>query len=117
MKMFEWSKNLNVAKELMQNDSEEYYRSAINRAYYAAFGTARTYLDNKRLQYDMHDGNIHKKVWDLFLFISKEIHVKGDRLRLARVKADYKGKAKIVKSIAKQAVSDADFIVKKIKEL
>jgi len=115
--MFDWGSNLQVAEELIKNEQEEYHRSAISRAYYAAFGTARTYLDSKSFPYDNGKGSIHKKVWASFELIASDIFVIGDRLKRSRVNADYDSNMNNYKSKSKRAIQDSRLIQKKVSEL
>lgn len=115
--MFDWSSNLKVAKELIENEEEVYHRTAINRAYYSALGNAKKYLDEKKFPYDNYDGQLHLKVWRSFLLISKEIYINGDRLRRKRVEADYKNKLNNYQNKSKRAINLAERIECKLKEL
>ena len=42
---FDWTKYLNLAEELVKIDREENYRSAISRAYYAAYNLSESFLE------------------------------------------------------------------------
>ena len=88
---FSWRHFLNTARNLSQSTDEASLRTAVSRAYYAAFHEARAYLArfNK-----LEQGSEHEKVWRAFDRPTdrrqyREIWTWGTRLRKARVEADY----------------------------
>lgn len=91
---FEWEHYLHLAQRLAQEDDEASQRSAISRAYYAAFHTARKYVEKAHPEVSLRQHGVeHGAIWDhLKLGSSREpvIGQQGDRLRQARVKADYR---------------------------
>ena len=96
---FNWSDYLILAKNLAGKTllpcQEAQFRSAISRAYYAAFCSARNLIIQKG---DTISSNskAHKEVQSFFEkrkdIISKEIQSDLDRLRKDRNDADYKDK-------------------------
>ena len=96
---FVWSEYLDLAKELLGDASkspieEAKLRSAISRAYYAAFNEARNYLEiNKPTVYIPKTGAAHEIVADTFLDDSKPdwiaVGLNLSRLKANRHKADY----------------------------
>lgn len=96
---FDWSEYLTLAQELPKKSSspgsmEAKLRSAISRAYYAAYCKSRNYMRGKDKKYfPAHKVNKHKFVKDHFLNDSdkarKSVGVNLDRLREERNKADY----------------------------
>lgn len=91
--MFDWTKYQVLAEELGRRTSDEAsLRSAISRAYYAAFCKARNHLLQEGEQIPK-TGRAHKIVWDKYRKADqrrqKSIGTTGDRLRRQRGKADY----------------------------
>ena len=117
--MFDWKRNLTVAKEISIKSDEEYYRAAISRAYYASFGMARHYLEIKNFPYDNRDGSIHSRVWKSYSLLpnGKEIFVSGDRLKRLRITADYESKINNPKGKSKQSIRYAEEIIQHIEKL
>lgn len=101
--MFDWKHFYALAEFLHQNsndldevDREAAFRTAISRAYYAAFHTARRYAENKSLVFDDGDYGSHKRLIETFRQNGQPnndygyIANKLDRMRVDRVSADYK---------------------------
>lgn len=90
---FNWINLLNVAADLLKKSGEEYYRSSINRAYYAMFGRTRQILETEEKKI-FQPPNVHKQVIDYFKKnndnLYRQIGYDLDRLRKERVKVDYK---------------------------
>jgi len=90
---FNWIDLLRVAADLLKKSGEEYYRSSINRAYYAMFGRTRQILKTEEIKI-FQPPNVHKQVIDFLKKnndnLYKQIGYDLDRLRRERVKADYK---------------------------
>lgn len=88
----EWSKFLDLARELAKRDDEAYQRSAVSRAYYSVYCTARDKLDGVGDFNPPRCGSDHIYLWNVF---AKEpysvIWVRdiGQELRDKRVEADY----------------------------
>lgn len=90
---FDWAEHLVLAEELAgRSTNEASLRSAVSRAYYAAFCTARN-----RLLREGEDipktGEAHITVWTRYRESDRkdrrDIGITGDRLRRTRNKADY----------------------------
>lgn len=94
--MFNWQEYLSLADELAKRPDEASKRSAVSRAYYAIFHSARVWLENKGTRVP-RDGTGHQFVWEEFERIGSaarsrnHTHVgqTGDRLRRERALADY----------------------------
>jgi len=95
---FDWSEYLNLAQELagqatMPATQEAKLRSAISRAYYAAFCKARNHLRDKERLAIPSGGKAHLYVRDQFKnsldSSRKRIGHNLDRLRIDRNKVDY----------------------------
>jgi len=95
---FDWTQFLFLAQELTKSaasssSQEAMLRSAISRAYYAAFCNARNFLRNHRNEVIPSTAEAHRIVKDIFgrstdqeeLAIAEDL----DRLRIDRNKADY----------------------------
>lgn len=91
---FEWEHYLDLAQRLAQADDEASQRSAISRAYYAAFHLARKYVEKAHPEVSLRQHGVeHGAIWaHLKSGNSREpvIGEQGDRLRQTRVKADYR---------------------------
>jgi hypothetical protein len=89
---FDWPRLLLIARELADRADEASHRTAVNRAYYAAYGTARVRLVREEGPIPL-GVNTHDYVWRAYFrsrdrlrrFIGKGGY---DLLRL-RVQADY----------------------------
>lgn len=95
---FEWAQYLNVARELASVKSdpptdEARSRSAISRAYYAAFCTARNFLLNREGLTISRSGRAHGEVRRGFLKSSdkakKQVANRLKQLKEFRRRADY----------------------------
>jgi uncharacterized protein (UPF0332 family) len=91
--VWEWSAFLDLARELVNRpDDEAAARSAISRAYYAAFGTAREHLVQRGIAVPKA-GPAHALVWDHFHAVGDTLHRRianlGRTLRKYRGHADY----------------------------
>lgn len=91
MPPFDWLKYLEFAKELSNSEKEAALRSAISRAYYAAFNQARAYCDSHHI-YIPQSKDSHQAVWDKFKEgrTVRGVYTNGDLLKQQRVLADYK---------------------------
>lgn len=94
MNTFDWDEFQDLAEELVRRRGDAAaLRSAISRAYYAAFHSASEYVVGRgeRLTFTGAD---HRSVWAWFRrpgadSLSREISDAGIRLRQARREADY----------------------------
>lgn len=89
---FAWADYLRLAEELAQRpDDEAAHRSAVSRAYYAAFGRACAHLTQQNIPVSQGDGS-HKRVWESFSRLGRtyrSVQHNGDRLLRRRIVADY----------------------------
>ncbi|MBC6475923.1 MAG: HEPN domain-containing protein [Hormoscilla sp. GM102CHS1] len=90
---FDWSQYLHLARELAEKTTDEAkMRSAISRAYYAAFIKARNYLQEWE-GLTIPTQNTHQYVIDQFRNseeqVRKNIGNRLNRLRLYRNQSDY----------------------------
>ena len=92
----DWFLYYDLAQEWRRQDGDAYKRSAVSRAYYAMFCTARNELmDNIDDEYSPPEcGSEHKYVWDSYKEDrhprgTRQIGVLGNRMRRYRNSADY----------------------------
>ena len=92
MNEFAWSHFLHLAERLLLTSGEAAERSAISRAYYFAFHSARERALERGLTLVAGEPS-HQQVWRFYTespdIDCKQIGVNGDRLRGRRNKADY----------------------------
>jgi uncharacterized protein (UPF0332 family) len=87
--VFDWSGFADLAQELAQRSGDEAAeRSAISRAYYAAFHTARDYLD-KTGPPVARSGSAHVEVRNRMLWSERQVGEGLRRLHGLRKHADY----------------------------
>ena len=89
--MFDWAKYLGLAEELAGRGDEAALRSAISRAYYAAFGVTASHLRGRGVVVPVF--KTHAFAWRAFTNNRDPLHVEIglqlDRLRQWREAADY----------------------------
>ena len=111
MAPFDWSQYLLLAQELSSRSEESALRSAISRAYYPAYNTAKIFCEGKEISIGV-TGNLHRDLWTAFLrrggrtFTS--IYDKGERLRRKRTKADYEIDVPGLSSMTEDSMRDAE---------
>lgn len=121
--MFDWSDYQQYAARLLQlpAPSEAELRTAISRAYYAAFNTARDFLIwIKRLDPALRR-QVHATVWrllrDSLSSVERGISEIGMRLLECRKKADYERAYPRFNRDAKTAVRDSRRLIDAIAQL
>lgn len=122
---FDWLDYLDLAEELAGqgkavSSQESRLRSAVSRAYYAAFCKARNRLrDQEKLTMPPFD--VHKYVWNQFkgssARVRKEIGMNGDRLKKDRVKVDYDDTIPNVASLTVKALRLSSQIINRLDRL
>lgn len=99
---FNWQSYLDLAIELIEHQREKrleeaYLRSAISRSYYGVFCTARNLLRERGKQVPKKD--THKSVIAYYKNSAnpkeRQFGLSLDRLRIARIDADYEDNAEI----------------------
>ena len=114
---FDWIKYLTLARELVARNEEEFLRSAVSRAYYAAYNLALAYCNTNNIQI-LHNHGSHEDLWDAFLrqgdLILDIVQAKGDRLRIRRTKADYHATVSGLVSMAEQSLQDSHDILRSL---
>ncbi len=92
MSSFDWNEFLNLATRLQSGGNEASHRSAVSRAYYAAFHAAKKYVQTKSGPFGKTD-QIHRKTWGFLAQSNDQTEVLlgqwGSELRKARNRADY----------------------------
>ena len=88
---FDWSDYLPLAERLAADNDEAARRSAISRAYYAAYHAAARYVRARQLLVDNHT---HQTVWRVLAGDAdparQHAGVSGQRLHYLRTEADYR---------------------------
>lgn len=126
---FEWRHLLRIALQLLNGISsgESEHRSAVNRAYYAAYGEARQYAMRHGYQMNRRQSS-HEQIWQYLRSgrstgpswlpaVLKAIGDAGISLRAMRVQADYQLNGPPTEAEAKVAVSTAQMIVNRLLSL
>jgi uncharacterized protein (UPF0332 family) len=117
---FIWNDYIDLAEKLLGETDDASKRSAISRAYYGAYHISRQYLKDKKG--NIPDSTYHKATWEMFdgpgaPREERAISINGDRIRLARGRADYENVVSGLKDQADDAVRRAKSIVKKIEAI
>ena len=117
---FDWTEFLTLATELSQRSDEAALRSAVSRAYYAAFGKARAFLIAEGVTF-VSDAGDHALVWETFRGSDNDsryyIGVDGFSLRNQRNKADYNDDLSDIQVRAQRAVKKAEAVLKALERL
>ena len=118
---FDWVEYLNLAKDLADHKGNEAaLRSAISRAYYAAFCKARNRLlrEGERIP---RTGQAHELVWNTYRgasdSIQNNIGIVGDRLYRNRAIADYEDKFPNLSNTVELSLSNANNVLRQLAEL
>lgn len=90
--MFDWKDFLDLAERLSnETDEEAALRSAISRAYYAAYHAAATFVRRSGL---LPTGHSHARVWETLASLPnadvRDIGERGVALKRLRTNADYR---------------------------
>jgi uncharacterized protein (UPF0332 family) len=111
IKSFDWLRYINLADKLVLDDSEEYYRTAISRAYYGIFGKMRNDLESKGVSFT--NTNSHQELikWLKSQSKTSSIGFHMDYLRRERNKADYGTHSTITKNHSEDSVALSHRIV------
>ena len=90
---FAWRDFLPFAQQLQQASDEVSLRTAVSRAYYAVYGTAKARLAADGIRLVSNVRGSHRQVWVTYKKHHdqrrKQIGVQGERLHRRRVRADY----------------------------
>ncbi len=118
---FDWADYLVLAEELgKRSDDEASLRSAVSRAYYAAFCTARNRLLQEGEEVPK-TGEAHTVVWTKYRESAqkqrRDVGINGDRLRRVRNKADYDDELPNIHAEVEGAVARARRLLDSLREL
>jgi hypothetical protein len=123
---FDWSEYLDLAQELVGQiagpaSQEARSRTALSRAYYAAFKKAYNYLRGLDSSIVFVRQDIHTYVIEKFLYspdnLCKEIGANLDRLRRERNRADYEDTIPQLDSITMKALKQAAKVITNLARL
>lgn len=123
---FDWTEYLYLAQDLAGQrvtppTIEAKWRSAISRAYYAAFCRSRNHLRNKEGHSIPTTGDAHRIVSDIFQNSPdrprKKIGINLNRLRENRRKADYDDFIRNLPDITRKALIQSEQIVTELGRL
>jgi len=119
--VFDWTRYLLLAQELAERRNDEAsLRSAVSRAYYAAFCIARNRLlqENEKIP---ATGEAHATVWTKYRNSvqkhRKDIGTTGDRLRRSRNRADYDNEFPDISEKVEQALANAKDLLESLEGL
>ncbi|GAB4409013.1 MAG: hypothetical protein Kow00106_02350 [Anaerolineae bacterium] len=118
--MFDWSEYYLLAKSLAGQDDEASQRSAVSRAYYAAFCSARNQLRQEGESIP-NTGKAHEVVWDHYQNNPekrrRQIGQQGKRLRRKRNRADYDDEIVNLDHVVRDAMETADSLLSLLRSL
>ena len=118
--MFDWGDYLALAERLAaETDNEAAQRTAISRAYYAAYHAAAAFVRDKGM---LETGHSHRAVWAAFVADGDRARVrvgwKGHLLKLTRLDADYRRPLSgDLATLTKQAIADARDVIETLDRL
>lgn len=120
--VFDWSQYLVLAEALAtQPDNEAALRSAVSRAYYAAFCSAREYLLNTNMLFGRRPRRprlSHRAVWHTYQRdVDRRIGMDGNRLRELRNLVDYEDVVPDLENAVRSALSTSRRILASLDEL
>lgn len=120
--VFDWSQYLALAEELAeQKDNEAALRSAVSRAYYAAFCLAREHLLNTNMLFRSRPRRprlSHQTVWLTYRRdVDRRIGIDGNRLRELRNLVDYEDVVPNLDNAVRSALSTSRRILASLHEL
>jgi uncharacterized protein (UPF0332 family) len=119
--VFDWTSYLHLAEELAQRSEEAAHRSAISRAYYAAFHVAKERAESVGLGIADTDGRgSHVACWTSYKNSAqrrdRQLGARGDELRVIRNRADYEDEFPGASERASQAVEEARRLINGLRE-
>jgi uncharacterized protein (UPF0332 family) len=113
---FPWKEYLSLAQELSRRTEEACHRSAISRAYYAAFHAARAYVREHHPAEHLPGGpEDHGRVWRILETsgrLGSRMGRLGKDLRRWRNQADYETSVAGLPRLVERAVVDAGEILR-----
>ncbi len=119
--MFNWAEYLELAEVLVGVEPQEAaWRSAVSRAYYAAFKSAYNFLCAEGVRLPAGIPGSHMNVWRRFRGSGparRSVGLKGDRLRRRRTGADYDDSKPIVRQDVDYAIQEAKHVLATLKAI
>jgi uncharacterized protein (UPF0332 family) len=125
---FGWEDYLSLANDLSKDQNNEAaLRSAVSRAYYAAFNIAKDFLNKNGAEISESTPSVHHKVWNEFRRRGRTgltVYTNGDRLKKRRGDADYdlepknlNGKLKDWSKEVEQSRREADQVLHWVRQI
>lgn len=118
--MNDWSGFLAIADELSERSEAAAQRTAISRAYYAAFHVAKRWLEARGQSFPS-DTNVHQFVWQAFRESpsseQQDIGEDGNALRRVRNLADYDDAVRGLPRQCVDAFDQATALIERINSL
>jgi uncharacterized protein (UPF0332 family) len=118
--MFDWFEYFDLARNLARQNDEASQRSAVSRAYYAAFCSARNRLRQEQGAIPKTD-KVHQIVWEQFENSTekkrKQLAQYGKRLRRERNKVDYDDEIRNLDYFVRDAMETANRLISLLRSL
>jgi len=120
---FDWLEYLSLATKLAASDDEASQRSAISRAYYSLYITARRRLELSGVQIK---GDQHRAVWDAYRSRSNpgqspdecgRIAMRANTLKWRRVRADYEDDYPGISSEVQDQLQQASRLLEQLRQI
>lgn len=116
-----WDEVFYLADELSKRSSEACFRSAINRAYYAAFHLSLSYGQFNRIYSRVRGRDDHSEIINVMKrqsnSVLRNVGINLDRLKAQRTEADYMENIPISQSSANLAVQRARNLINNLNTL
>lgn len=112
--VFDWADYLALARRLAGEPSEASHRSAISRAYYSVYHSARLFLVETESFQTSTGAPVHAQLWKAFRnkgATYNAIGLKGDRLRVNRTQADYDQEILKLRDLLDDSLAEAEKIL------
>ena len=118
--LFDWVEYLTLAQRLATESGEASQRSAVSRAYYAAFHAARSLLESTENFHVSQSNPAHKQVWDAYRRKGRThtaVGINGDRLRLNRAHADYDPEIENLSGLVEDSLEKAERVFRYLDQI
>jgi uncharacterized protein (UPF0332 family) len=120
---FSWEDYLKLARQILPGTFGDIYeaklRTAVSRAYYAAFNTATEYLNQAVPAFNYEPETSHKQVWLTFSDLAggEKVRENGLRIKRLRTRADYHADPPVKVSDAELSIERAEKVIENIRDL
>ncbi len=118
---FSWEDYLKLARQILPSIFGDIYeaklRTAVSRAYYAAFNTATEYLNEAGPAFNYEPETSHKRIWLAFSDLDKKVKENGLRIKRLRTLADYHADPPVKVSDAELGIDRAEKVIENIRDL